>query len=65
MILFDSIEDAVQKMKMLLENDLLRIGISNNGYQKVLNNHTYMHRAKEMLKVCLNYEVEAKELIKA
>ena len=65
LILFDSIEDAVQKMKMLLENDLLRIGISNNGYQKVLNNHTYMHRAKEMLKVCLNYEVEAKELIKA
>jgi len=56
LVTFNSIDEAVDKMRDLLSNDEKRISIANAGYQEVLNKHTYRHRAEEILKVCLNYE---------
>ena len=55
LVLFSSIDEAVEKMKWLLEDDTVRNSIATTGYQEVLSKHTYKHRAEQMLKVCLNY----------
>jgi spore maturation protein CgeB len=63
LLTFKSIDEAVEKMRMILKDDALRQTIASNGYYEVMAKHTYKHRAEEMLKVCLNYAPEAKELI--
>jgi spore maturation protein CgeB len=55
LVLFKSIDEAVEKMKWLLEDDTVRNSIAITGYQEVLSKHTYKNRAEQMLKVCLNY----------
>lgn len=66
MVLFNGIDDAVEKAKFYLAHTDERNAIANAGYEEFLAKHTYMHRVKEILKVCINYEPsEAKgELIK-
>lgn len=63
LVLFNSVEDAVDKMRRLLGNSELREFISMNGYKEVLAKHTYMDRVKEILKVCLNYVQEDKGVL--
>lgn len=55
LVTYDSIEDAIQKAKILLDNNELRNAIALAGYSEVIAKHTYNHRALEILKTCLNY----------
>lgn len=56
LVLFRSVDEAMDKMKLLLADDFWRQTIALNGYQLVLNKHTYECRAKEILKTCIQYE---------
>jgi len=56
LVLFNSVDDAVAKMKMLLSDDNVRQTIAMNGYQEALAKHTYHHRVLQILKTCINYE---------
>ncbi len=62
LVLFKTIDEAVEKVEYYLAHDDERNAIAEAGYQEFLSKHTYMHRAKELLKVCIGYE--AKELVK-
>ena len=54
--MFRSVDEAVEIAKALLEDDAKRKAIAEAGYNEFISKHTYMHRVKEMLKVCLNYD---------
>jgi len=56
LVLFKTIDEAVEKAKYYLAHDNERNAIAEAGYREFLDKHTYMHRAKEILKVCLNWE---------
>lgn len=58
LVLFKTIDEAVEKAKYYLAHDDERNAIAEVGYQEFISKHTYMHRAKELLKVCLNYETK-------
>ncbi len=60
MIMFNGIDDAVEKARRILANDDLRNYIADQGYKEFLNKHTYMHRVKTILKTCIGYESEVK-----
>jgi glycosyltransferase involved in cell wall biosynthesis len=62
LVTFNSIDDAVAKMNMLLKNPDVVERIAESGYRKALAGHTYYHRVEEILKVCLNYKPQG-ELI--
>jgi hypothetical protein len=57
LVLFKSIDEAVEKAKYYLEHEDERNVIAEAGYREFLDKHTYMHRAKEILKICLDYEL--------
>lgn len=61
LVLFKTIDEAVEKARYYLAHDDERNAIAEAGYQEFLDKHTYMHRAKEILKTCINYDPE-KEL---
>lgn len=63
LVTFKTIDEAVEKAKYYLAHDDERNAIAQAGYDEFMANHTYMHRAKEILKVCLNYEPKEKEAI--
>lgn len=63
LVLFKTIDEAVEKASALLLDEGRREAIAEAGYQEFLSKHTYMHRAKEILKVCIGYEVP--ELVEA
>lgn len=56
LVLFKTIDEAVEKAKYYLAHDDERNAIAEAGYQEFISKHTYMHRTKEILKVCLNWE---------
>lgn len=58
LVLFRSPEEAIDKMRMLLSDDNLRQTIGENGHREALAKHTYMHRMRQILKTCINYEPE-------
>jgi O-antigen biosynthesis protein len=53
---FKTVDEAVEKAKYYLAHDEERNRIAEAGYQEFLDHHTYMHRAKEILKTCIGYE---------
>ncbi len=55
---YRSIDEAVSIAKALLIDQNQRKAIAETGYQEVIAKHTYMHRAKTILKTCLGYEAE-------
>lgn len=61
LVLFKTVDQAVELARDLLCDKERRTRIAENGYQELLSRHTYMHRVKEILEVCLNY-VPEKEL---
>jgi len=44
-------QDLLEKVKFYLSNDELRDKISENGYKWVRENHTFVNRAQEILKI--------------
>jgi len=58
LVLFKTIDEAVETAKSLLADPERRNRIAEAGYQEFLSRHTYMHRTKEILKTCLGYEAE-------
>lgn len=66
LVLFKTIDEAVDKARYYLEHTEDRERIAKDGYEEFLDKHTYMHRAKEILKVCLNWvPAEEKETVLA
>lgn len=66
LVLFKTIDEAVELARGLLRDTERREGIAKAGYEEFLRNHTYMHRAKHILKTCLNWVPdEEKELVHA
>lgn len=62
LVLFKTIDEAVEKAKYYLAHREEREAIAAAGYREFLDKHTYEHRAREILKTCLGYEIEKKEL---
>lgn len=56
LVLFKSIDDAIDKAKYYLNHDDERNAIAEAGYSEFINKHTYMHRTKHILKTCIGYE---------
>src|ERR1019366_5993912 len=54
LVLFKTVDEAVEKARYYLDHTEDRERIAKAGYEEFLDKHTYMHRAKEILKVCLN-----------
>lgn len=48
-VYFDSRQNLIEKIAYYLENDAERRQIAANGLKKVKEQHTYLHRAEEML----------------
>jgi glycosyltransferase involved in cell wall biosynthesis len=63
LVTFKTIDEAVEKARYYLAHDEERNRIAEAGHQAFLSHHTYMHRAKEILKVCIGYEAKEKELV--
>lgn len=62
LVTFKTIDEAVELAGGLLADEERRNRIAKAGYEEFLSKHTYMHRTKEILKVCLNYDAAEKEL---
>ncbi len=56
--MYRSIDEAVQIARAILVDHEQRIRIAESGYRKFLENHTYKHRAAQILKTCLQYETK-------
>ena len=65
LVTFKTIDEAVELARGLLSNPERREAIAKAGHEEFLAKHTYMHRAKEILKVCIGYEAAEKELVSA
>jgi spore maturation protein CgeB len=64
LVLFKTIDEAVELAKGLLRDTERRESIAAAGYAEFLDKHTYMHRTKHILKTCLNWVPdEKKELV--
>ena len=50
-IYFNNLNDCIEKINYFLENEKERLKISNNGYNKVKNNHTICKRVENLLKL--------------
>ena len=48
---YTNMQDLIEQTRHFLKNDLLREEIAKKGYERVRNNHLYIHRAKELLSV--------------
>lgn len=48
---FDGTEDLLSKIEYYLSHEKERKDISENGFRKVVENHTYLHRVKTMLEI--------------
>lgn len=62
LVTFKNEDDAIEKMRWLLEHDYERYEIAKNGYEEVLSKHTYMNRVKTILEKSINYIPENKEV---
>lgn len=56
LVLFRTIDEAVEKTRWYLQDEVGRNKIAEAGYNEFISKHTYMHRTKEILKVCIGYE---------
>lgn len=61
LVLFKTIDEAVEKAKYYLAHDDERNAIAEAGYKEFMEKHTYMHRAKELLEVCIGWKPPVKE----
>lgn len=49
-VMYTNIDELEQKVDYYLHHDDERLAIARNGFEKVASSHTYIHRAKEMLR---------------
>lgn len=55
LVTYKTVDEAVEKAKYYLAHEEEREAIASAGYKEVISNHTYMNRALDILKLCLNY----------
>lgn len=55
---YTSIDEAIERADELIGNDQERNEMADEGYKEVISKHTYMHRSKTILKICLDYDAE-------
>lgn len=53
LVLYDSIDDAVEKARYYLLHDEERVAIGKSGLERILAGHTYADRTKAILDICL------------
>jgi hypothetical protein len=58
LVLFNDVDDAVNKLHDLLSDPDRMERIAEAGYKEALAKHTYRHRAETILETCLNYKGE-------
>lgn len=63
--LYDTIDEAVEKARLVLDHDGARKTVALNGYTKVLENHTYKHRMLTILKETIGYVPDPQEVAHA
>lgn len=51
LVCFDGVEDMREKVAYYLAHEEERKRIADNGYRKVKEHHTYVHRIREMLRI--------------
>jgi hypothetical protein len=56
LVMYKNVDDAVEKMGYLLNNNILRDQIAEEGYRRVIEKHTYRHRLLEMLDKTIGYK---------
>lgn len=61
LVMYSSIDEAVEKARGLLENEEKRKLIADAGYAEVHAKHTYRHRVEQILKTCINYSPNQEE----
>lgn len=49
-VYYNNLDDAIEKINFYSKNEKERLRIANNGYKKVLNNHTSVQRLDSVLK---------------
>lgn len=54
LITYDSISDLKGKIEYYLNHDEERLQIAKNGYEKVKNQYTYIHRLNQMIRIAWN-----------
>jgi len=64
-VTYDTIEEAVERAKVLLKDDEIRNLIAKTGHESVMREHTYGHRALSILKTCLDYSPKGEHLVTA
>ena len=55
LIIVHSAEEAIERYQYLLRNDRERIAIGSAARQRVLKQHTFRHRAQELIDIIKNY----------
>jgi O-antigen biosynthesis protein len=58
LVTYRTVDEAVESARRLLLDHAKREAIAKAGYEEVMAHHTYDHRAKEILRVCLDYSVK-------
>lgn len=56
LVLYEDIDDAVEKARNLMVDPQRRAAIAESGYKEIISKHTYNHRTREILKTCLQWE---------
>lgn len=58
LVLFKTIDEAVEKARYYLEHAEERKTIAKAGYDEILSKHTYDYRLREILKTCIQWQPE-------
>jgi spore maturation protein CgeB len=65
LVLYRTIDEAVELARGLIDDRNKREAISEAGYHEIISKHTYYHRACDILKTCLDYELKGEPLVTA
>lgn len=53
LVMYKTMDEAVDKMKYYLQHDSEREAIAEEGFKEVRSKHTFFHRAKQVMDTCL------------
>lgn len=62
LVLFKTVDEAVEQARGLLADPERRTHIAKMGYAEIISKHTYMHRLKEILKTTIGWEAPEETL---
>lgn len=63
LVVFDGVEDFLEKVKYFLNHEEERQGIAKRGQNKVSKSHSYIDRAKQLLETVRNMRKESEVMI--